>query len=153
MAEHQVVQIEPTGTQGGKKLDKNGDEIIAEAECYQDGVCYAVCSVYALDAISASGLLYYCFAICCGIKAMYSWKLYLTSTGIRYTDVIKLCCCSYKHYFISLSDINDIQVKGRTILLTMNLGVEVSSLSLTQVRNAEEFATAVKQQMAVSNST
>ena len=159
MAERQdlVVQSEPISgsfnIQHGKKLDENGDEIIAEAQCYQDAVCYEVTNMYNSTDIIASGILYYCFAICTGIKAMYSWKLHLTRTGIRYTDVIKLCCCSYKHYFISLRDICDVQVKGREIMLTMNLGVEVSSLNITHVRNAEEFASAVKQQMAVIKNT
>lgn len=153
MAGHQVVQIEPTGgslgIQRDKKLDVNGDEIIAEAECDHDAVCDEVCCMYTRTSyFIPSGLFYYCFAVCTGMNAMHSWRLHLTSTGIRYTDVMKLCCCSYDHHFISLGDISEVQVRGRTVLLTMKGGVEVSSLSITHVRNAREFASAVKRQMA-----
>ena len=150
MTEHQVIRSEPTGGRRGKKVDKNGDEIIAEAECYRSGVFCAVCSVYREAGLSFTlPLVYYCIAACCGCKAAQSWKLYLTRTGIRYTDVIECCCCSFKDHFIPLSDIGEVQVVENTIRLKMHPGVEGYPLTLCHVLNAEEFASAVRGQMAI----
>ncbi len=115
---HVVVHIEPTGqafsTQQERKLDENGDEIIAEGVCHRGGVIWGVCGIYT---VVLAGPVLLLIALCCAVKAAYSWKLHLTSTGIWYTDVIKTCNCLYKQHFIPLSDINDIEVQGKSILL------------------------------------
>lgn len=147
-----MVHIEPTSnTQRERKLDGNGDEIIAEGVCHRGGVIWGVFSIYTTI---LAGVVVLLIGLCCAVKAAYSWKLHLTSTGIWYTDVIRACSCLHKQHFIPLSDISDIQVQGKSIQLNFNADVVRKTTypaKLAHVQNAEEFAAAVKRQMAANH--
>ena len=152
------MHIEPTAAgqassvQRERKLDENGDEIIVEGVCQRSDV---LCGVYGLYNTALAGIILLLIALCCAVKAAYSWKLHLTSAGIWYTDVIKTCFCLYKQHFIPLSDINDIQIEGKSILLKFNASVVNKKVAypskLDYVHNAEEFAAAIRQQMAANH--
>ncbi len=144
-------------------VDENGDEIILEVECSK----YSVCSqlgwllVYGMAAALVSVFFFpFCIIIYCA--TVKKWRLYLTKRGIYHTRPGGFGCC-VDHWFIPIEDIQNIQVPTSATnknKLLITVGPEkvkefihwynrplifiADCLILTHVKNADQFAEAVK---------
>ena len=157
-------------------VDENGEIILAEGIRDGQRVCTQVCCTYILIAI-ISILLLSPLLLVLGIyftyKALTSWRLYLTPTGVHYSSVGPFHC-NYKKMFIPLRDIQNVSIRttvhtrygvpvsthysvilkidpskfGDFITCGQRYGCSYSEgVELKGMENPHEFATAVAQQM------
>ena len=103
------------------KYDENGDEIIFEGICWNTGLKHAVKSSYtSWGRVSSAMCCMALYPLCipignyCGNKACKVWRLYLTSTHIRYAIRDGLNCQSVVGS-IALTDVTNIQAKSGTV--------------------------------------
>ncbi len=143
-------------------VDENGDQIILEAECNKNSLYRKICLIVVLT--GSLFALVFClplfFIICCA--AVKRWRLYLTKRGVYYTSPGGFGCC-VDHWFIPFEDIQDIRVQAYTknnLVITVGpekvkefvhwcyrpLCYESDSMVLYHVKNADEFAEAVKRE-------
>lgn len=151
--------MEPQTQQQNRKLDKNGDEIIIEGVCYNNGVYLEFfLRTLAVSIISLLGML---IAIPIGIvlakAAVKSFQLYLTKKSICYHRAYP-SFCGVPTWVIPLSYITNIEAVGSSsiwIYMENKRIVEYlggspwpfcapSYLVLSNVKNCEEFVHAVK---------
>ena len=156
-----------------EKVDENGEVIIAEAVCNRSRLCMQVCCWYYIIGF----LLCFIFLPCAlvigcvlGRRGSSAWRLYLTSSGLRYTSISITGCIN--EMFIPLNDIENVFVQ-ETILIqngaassqghTLNIRISrdkvaeyipwfqrtlcfVDILKISFVENATDFCSAIKQQ-------
>ena len=161
-----------------QEVDENNEVIIAEAVCDRTKVCMRVCCIYYFIAVLSCLIFAPCalvLGVFLGRKAAVEWRLYLTSTGLHYTEV-GACTCVSQVLFIPLSDIEDVFVQesiliqngaassqGHSVKIRINRSkiakylswwkrtvVLMDYLEIAHVANASDFAAAIKREIARS---
>ena len=160
---------------GDQKVDEHGEVIIAEAVCNRSRLCRQICVWYYFIGVILCFIFLpcACFMGCVlGRRGSSAWRLYLTSSGLRYTSVSITGCIN--EMFIPLNDIENVFVQETILILngaassqghTLNIRISrdkvaeyipwcqrtlcfVDYLKIAFVENATDFCSAIKQQKA-----
>ena len=171
--DHQVVTIEPQQLQQATNfatgnVDENGEQIIMEGVCHRSSMFSDI--IWAMVVVSLTGLgmlLAIPIGLCCACAAVKAWRLYLTRNAIHYRHMG--LCFSCRTFIIPLSYVKDIKIEFGTknVLLLMDRSnayefitcgerpmywfccpPENCYVTLKSVANCEEFANAVKREIA-----